>query len=108
MLLNFEYYLHWNNHVDSLGTFQMTVDQKIAQIDKRILTARLLDIPGTVMFGLAIYARFYANGDAFISFLNTPKIVDSMFIVGAVLMCWGGYRIFKLKRERARMLAADQ
>jgi len=86
----------------------MTLDQKITQIDQKILIARLLDVPGTVMFGLAIYARFYADGDAFIRFLNTPKIVDSMFIVGAVLMCWGGFRIFKLKRERARMLAADQ
>ena len=86
----------------------MSIEQQIKQIDKRLLTARLLDLPGTVMFGLAIYARFYAQGDAFANFLNTPKIVDSMFVIGVVLMAWGGYRVFKLKRERIRLLAESR
>jgi len=86
----------------------MSIEQQIEQIDKRLLTARLLDLPGTVMFGLAIYARFYAQGDAFANFLNTPKIVDSMFVIGVVLMAWGGYRVFKLKRERIRLLAESR
>ena len=66
--------------------------------------ARLVDLPGTVIFLLAIYARFYAKGDAFVNFLNDPKVVDSMFIFGLVLMAWGGFRVFKLKRERVRLV----
>lgn len=85
----------------------MSIEQQIEQIDKRILIARVVDLPGTIVFGLAIYARFYAKGDAFVSFLNTPKIVDSMFVAGLVLMAWSGYRIFKLKRERVRLLKTD-
>jgi len=80
------------------------IDQQIKEIDQKILVARLVDTPGTVIFLLAIYAKFYTNGDAFVAVLNNAKVVNSMFVLGVVLMVWGGLKIFKLRREKNRIL----
>ncbi|EPJ43471.1 MAG: hypothetical protein OFPI_42990 [Osedax symbiont Rs2] len=82
----------------------MKIDQQIKEIDQKILVARLVDTPGTVIFLLAIYAKFYTNGDAFVAVLNNAKVVNSMFVLGVVLMVWGGLKIFKLRREKNRIL----
>ena len=82
----------------------MKIDQQIKEIDKKILVARLVDTPGTLIFLLAIYAKFYTDGDAFVDVLNNTQVVDSMFVVGVVLMAWGGFKIFKLRREKNRIL----
>ena len=82
----------------------MKIEQQIKEIDQKILVARLVDTPGTLIFLLAIYAKFYTNGDAFIAVLNNPQIVNSMFVVGVVLMIWGGVKIFKLRREKNRIM----
>ncbi len=82
----------------------MSTEQAIQAIDKKILVARLADMPGTAIFLLAVYARFYTDGDAFLAFLNDSTTVDGMFIFGVVLMVWGGYKIFQLKRQRNRLL----
>jgi hypothetical protein len=78
--------------------------QEIENLDKKILVARLVDMPGTVIFLLAIYDKFYAEGDAFIALLNNSKMGEGMFIFGAVLMVWGGYKIFQLKRQKSQLL----
>ena len=82
----------------------MKIEQQIIEIDKKILVARLVDTPGTVIFLLAIYAKFYTDGDAFVSVLNNAQVVNSMFVVGVVLMVWGGLKIFKLRREKNRIM----
>jgi len=83
---------------------RVKIDQQIKEIDQKILVARLVDTPGTIIFLLAIYAKFYTNGDAFLAVLNSTQVVNSMFVVGAVLMAWGGVKIFKLRRERNRIM----
>ncbi|MCJ8299211.1 MAG: hypothetical protein MJK13_09800 [Pseudomonadales bacterium] len=82
----------------------MTIEQQIKDLDQKILVARLVDLPGTMIFLLAIYAKFYTDGDAFVSILNNSDVVNSMFVVGVVLMAWGGYKIFKLRSEKNRIL----
>ncbi|EPJ46479.1 MAG: hypothetical protein OFPII_20220 [Osedax symbiont Rs1] len=82
----------------------MSIEQEIQAIDKKILVARLADMPGTAIFLLAVYARFYTDGDAFLAILNDSTTVDGMFIFGVVLMVWSGYKIFQLKRQRNQLL----
>ena len=82
----------------------MSNEQEVQQIDKQLLVARLVDMPGTIIFLMAVYARFYTEGDAFIAILNNNRIVDGMFVMGAGLMVMGGIKIYKLKRKRSRLI----
>ena len=82
----------------------METDQKIRELDKAITKVALMESPGTIILGLALYAKFAAEGDAFHPLLNNPIVVDSMLGVGALIMIWGGYKIFTLNKAKAKLL----
>lgn len=82
----------------------MTKEEEIKAIDKQILMVSIMDTPGTILFGLALYAHFGAKGNAFHPLLNEPSITTSMFALGGVIMAWGGYKIFTLSRAKNTLL----
>jgi len=55
------------------------------------------------MLGLGLYAKFAADGDAFHPLLNNDSVVNSMLVAGAAMMLWGGYKVFTLARDKARL-----
>ncbi len=55
------------------------------------------------MLGLGLYAKFAANGEAFVPILNNEAVVNFMLLVGAGIMAWGAYKIVTLSREKARL-----
>lgn len=55
------------------------------------------------MFGLGLYGKFAANGDAFVHWLNDGTVVNFLLVFGALIMAGGGYRIFTLVRKKARL-----
>lgn len=79
----------------------MNREEKIKQINKKRLMVNIIDMPGTMMFGLGLYGKFAVNGDAFVSWLNDGRIVDFLLVAGALIMAWGAYKTFMLGKEKA-------
>lgn len=79
----------------------MNNEQRIKEIEKEILKVSIMDAPGSILFGLGLYGKFAANGDAFPPMLNDPSIVNSLLAAGFAIMAWGGYKILTLSREKA-------
>lgn len=77
--------------------------QRIKEIEKEITKVGIIDAPGAIMVGLGLYAKFSANGDAFLPILNDSSVVNAMLAVGSAIMVWGGYRIYTLGREKAKL-----
>lgn len=81
----------------------MNVEQRIKAIDKEITKVSIIDAPGSILVGLGLYAKFAANGDAFLPLLNNESVVDGMLGVGAAIMIWGAFRIIGLSREKSTL-----
>jgi len=82
----------------------MNEDLQIKEIDRKIMTVGILDMPGTALLGLGLYAKFAANGDAFHPLLNDPSIVNGMLALGAVISVWAVYQVINLTRKKAALL----
>ena len=78
-------------------------DKRLKELDRQIVMVGILDAPGSIMVGLGLYAKFAANGDAFLPILNNGTVVDIMLAAGTAIMVWGGYRVFTLAREKGEL-----
>ncbi len=78
-------------------------EQRIKEIDKEIAKVGIIDAPGTIMFGLGLYAKFAPEGNAFLPILNNQTIVNAMLALGSVIMIWGVYKTYTLVRERSQL-----
>lgn len=81
----------------------MNTEKRLKEINKKILTVSIIEMPGTVMLGLGLYAKFTANGNAFMPLLNDESIVNFLLVGGALIMAWGSYKVFTLSREKVRL-----
>lgn len=79
------------------------LEQQIKEIDKGIVRIAIIDLPGTILVGLALYALFAADGDAFLPILKNQTVVYVMLAVGAAIMLWGFMKTISLTKERARL-----
>jgi membrane protein implicated in regulation of membrane protease activity len=88
-----------------MGDFKLTPDleQRIKEIDKKIIQVAIMDFPGAILLGLGLYAVFAADGDAFLPILNNQAVVYTILAVGAAIMLWGFLRTVGLIQERARL-----
>ncbi len=82
-------------------------EEKIAKLQKQLIITSIYEAPGAVLLGLGMYAKFAANGKAFLPILNNPTAVNAMLIIGAAIMLWGGTTVFgilkqieKIKKEK--------
>ena len=78
--------------------------QKIKEISNKIVKIQILAAPGTILLGLALYAIFGANGDAFHPLLNNMDVVYSMLVIGVVIMVWEFLTFISLIRKRAELM----
>lgn len=81
----------------------MNIEEKIKELDKEIRKVGLIESPGSIMVGLGLYGKFAANGDAFHPLLNNMTIIDSMLVVGGLIMIWGTYKIISLSKEKMKL-----
>ncbi len=79
------------------------LEQRIKEIDKEIVRVSILESPGAIVVGLALYAIFAANGDAFLPVLNNLTVVYLLLAIGAAIMIWGASKILRLSLEKARL-----
>lgn len=76
-------------------------EDRLNDIKKELIKVQIFEAPGTILFGLGLYGKFAANGNAFHPFLNDPANINTLLVLGVAIMAWGGYRFFSLLRERA-------
>lgn len=81
----------------------MNPEQRIREIDRQIIVISAIDAPGTILLGLGLYGKFAADGEAFHPLLNEQAVVNSMLLLGLVIMIWCGGRILKLSKEKAEL-----
>ena len=77
---------------------------ELKNIRKKIIMTQLIGAPGAIFIGLALYAIFGANGDAFHPLLNDESIVNSLLIVGVAIELWQFYIIVPLFKKQAKLL----
>ncbi len=61
----------------------------------------IYETPGTILVVLGLYGKFWANGDAFVEFLNDQNNVNLVLTIGIViwLYCWTEFiKLFRNKR----------
>jgi len=68
----------------------------VEEIQKKITTIAIIDMPASVMIGLGLYGKFAANGDAFHPLLNDVVIVNSLLTSGGLIMSLCAYKLVSL------------
>lgn len=77
----------------------MKPEERIAELQRKIVKVSMLESPGSIMAGLGFYGKFGANGNAFHPLLNDPAVVNALLVVGVAIMILGASKIISLKRE---------
>jgi hypothetical protein len=70
-------------------------------VSKKMIRLAIYETPGTVFVVLGLYGKFWANGNAFVDFLNDSNNVNLILTIGIViwLYCWTEFIIlFRNKR----------
>ncbi len=80
----------------------MDAEQQTKDIDRKIILVNVIDFPGAVLAGLGFYG-YFAEGEAFVEFLNDPANAVAMILVGGGIMLWGGWQTFKLLQQKAAL-----
>ena len=74
--------------------------QRIKELTGKIIKVQIIGSIGPILFGLALYAIFGAQGDAFHPLLNDMDIVYSMLIISCVIMLWEVVTFIRLVMQR--------
>jgi len=73
--------------------------EKLHALKKQIIKVSIIDSTGSILLGLAMYARFAAKGNAFIPLLNDESVVMAMFIAGGAIMVWGFLKVLTITKH---------
>jgi hypothetical protein len=84
----------------------MQHQQRIKDIEKQVIKITLLETPGSLLFGVGLYAKFTGNGGSILPILQKQAVVNSIIVIGAAIMLWGTYKIIMLAQEKSRLQKA--
>ena len=77
--------------------------QRIKDIDKQVIKITLLEAPGSLLFGVGLFAKFTGDGGLILPLLQDQAVVNSILVIGAAIMLWGTYKILMLMQEKSRL-----
>tara|TARA_R110001592_G_scaffold19513_2_gene79889 strand:+ start:220 stop:495 length:276 start_codon:yes stop_codon:yes gene_type:complete len=83
---------------------KMKPEERMTEINSEIIKITLLSALSNITIGLSIYAKFVADGEAFLPVLNNESVVNSMLILGIPVWIWVGYKLVTLHSEKATLL----
>ena len=83
------------------------LNEKLVQINKKVVITQLIGTPGAILLGLGIYGMFGANGDAFHPLLNDEIFVKNILIIGAAIEIWQLYVLIPLFKKRSEIIRND-
>ncbi|WP_127474905.1 hypothetical protein [Sulfurivermis fontis] len=78
-------------------------EKEAKDIERKLLWVSVIDTPGAILVGLALYGKFAADGNAFHPLLNNDSVLAAMFAVGGAIMAWGVWQVIALSRRRAKL-----
>ena len=81
--------------------------QQLKEITAKFIKVQLIGSVGTILVGLALYAIFAAQGNAFHPLLNDRDVAHGMLIVGGVIMLWQYVTIIPLMKKRIVLSKKD-
>jgi len=79
-------------------------EKEAKDLERKLLWVTIIDTPGAILVGLALYGKFGANGNAFHPLLNNDTVLAAMFAVGGAIMAWGSWQVITIARRRAKLL----
>lgn len=78
-------------------------EKEAKDLESKLLWVSIIDTPGAILVGLALYGKFGANGNAFHPLLNNGSVLAAMFAVGGAIMAWGTWQVITLAKRRANL-----
>ena len=83
----------------------LTSSEELTSLRKKLVLAAILNCPGLVLIGLAIYGKD-SEGHAFHPLLNNSSFTTSMLIFGGLIAASGAGQVYSIsKRVMACQLA---
>ena len=80
----------------------MAADDRIAEIDAKILKLSFLSLPGPILTALALLGKYGEPGEIPFEFLNDAALTTVLLVIGIAFLLGTGYFIVKLGVAKAR------
>lgn len=78
-------------------------EEKLRNINRKIIITNLVGAPGSILVALGLYGKFAVNGDAFISILNEEKVVHGCLVLGGIIMIWELLTFIRLAIQKSEI-----
>ncbi|MBL4621254.1 MAG: hypothetical protein JKY89_02540 [Immundisolibacteraceae bacterium] len=82
---------------------KLDAEDRIKQIDRSVIKAAMVEMPGSVMLALGLVTKLGPQGEALLPFLNDSSNVNMLLTAGLVLTVGGSYQLMRLLIEKARL-----
>jgi hypothetical protein len=82
--------------------------RELATLNQQLIKVSTLEIPGVVMLGLGLQAKFSEGAEPLLPMLNNPAIVNGFLVAGTAIVLWAVTRILGIFKRRADVLAGRQ
>lgn len=79
----------------------MNAQDKIAELDAKILKLSLLSLPGPILTALALLGKYGEPGEIPFEFLTNPPLTSAMLVVGVAILLVTGVYIVRLGIAKA-------
>ena len=84
-------------------------EDELKALRKRQIVLEIIETPGAILVGLALYGKFGENELAFLdflTFLDNNNVTTAMLTVGAVIMGWCFLQVISSNRRRRELQRA--
>jgi hypothetical protein len=78
-------------------------EEELKAVRLKTVKVQLLGIPGAILIGLALYAIFVANGNAFHPALNDKNTAYTMLAIGIVIEVWQFFTLIPLWKRQMQL-----
>ena len=79
----------------------MSANERLAELDKKILKLSVLSLPGPLLTGLALLGKYGEPEAIPFAFLNDSLLTSAMLVVGVAILIVTGVFIVKLGIAKA-------
>lgn len=80
-----------------------TNEEELSRLQKEILWIQIIGFPGAALIGLALYAIFGAQGEAFHPALDDMRVVYPMLALGVGIEIWQLVKLLPLLRKASAL-----
>ncbi len=78
-------------------------EEEISRLRNEARRIAILEAPGAIMVGLALFGIFNKGSQALHPLLDDPVVTTGMLIVGGVIMAWATWRVIPVTKRMAEL-----